>query len=435
MPEDETTPEGRPPWASNSPTPQFIPATPPPAPEAPPAVPTAASPTAASPVAAPPGPTDQGPEERPRPAIASLASAVGGIIATFGLFALISSDDVADSRTGIIALSLLFVVIGVAITWVARSQRALAGGVAISALAVVPLFNALFQDPQDVLDALGDIGKYRNIQMGVLACLAAVWLLSYALGPGKRHAFFLGAGILALWLIPMTWFSLSATERALAPLNQLTSQADPFSLDTSGSGSLDPTGSLGDLGGDDGSGASLFGQQGDDHLPLKLGLTSLLFGSAFLALGGSLDRALRPRMATPFFAAAAITLWQAIGYLEPDLKVTGASLVALVLGCIGIWLGTRGGRRFTSWLGVAAASVAVVRLVSEALDDKPGSTGAVLTVVGLGILVGVVVLERAGAVGGGGERRPLVPDADTDAPDAPAGPASPPGPPPAPRWG
>ena len=386
-------------------------AVPPPPPPAPPSSPTSASASAVDAT------------DRPAPNIVSLGAAAGGAIAAIGLFALLSDSDVAKSRGSVLFASALFAAIGIGLMFWNRSRRAVAGGVALTALAVVPLVSALFRSPTDT-SILTDPSGYRNTQLATLALLAIIWGACYAVGPGRRNGLFLGAALLALWLIPMTFFSTNATIDALDSLKSpntgliFGNSSDPFgssgsgsSFDSSGS---DPFGSLG------GSSTDPFGTSSSNSLPLKLGVTSLLFGGVYLALAGRNDTWGDRRMATPFFAVAPIILFQALTNLSGDLKVVGTSCLGIALGGVAVWLGARSGRRFTSWIGVASIVASIVNMVDDGLKGKPMATGIVLALFGL-FIVGAMSFFESTADFGGSLGRP----ADTGPTDA-APPASPP---------
>lgn len=311
---------------------------------------------------------------RPVPDAWSLVAAAGGLLAALGLVALLSEPDIADERGLVLLVSAVFEVLGIALALLTRSGRAAAGGVALSLLAAIPLVNAVVTDPTDPFAAFTDASSYRNQQIGILALLAVAWLALYLVGPARRYGAYLGGALLALWSIPMTWFSLSAVDDVFSQLG---------GLDLFGSALGDPLDSgFGDL-----------ASTGDD-LALKLGLTSLLFGGAYLAAAGWLDAQGERRRATPFFAVAPLVLISALTYLQEDLDVAGTAVLGLLLGAASIWLGVRAERRFTAWIGVAAVVGAVFSLVADAFEDSAVGAGIMLTLIGVAAVVGAGLLEH-----------------------------------------
>ena len=353
--------------------------------------------------------------ERPAPNLSSLIAAVGGVLAVTGLFSLLSAEDLAGERVASMVVSLLFAVLGGVLVAINRSRRAAAGGVVLLALSVIPLVSLVFQSPDD-LQLFQDPTSYRNTQLSILVCLAAIWLACYFFGPSRRYGFFLGAALLAMWMVPMTYFSTTATIDALSSFSSPSLSLDP--TDLPGFSTDDPFAS-----------SSPFESNDDgDNLKLKLGLTSLFFGGAYLAAAGLRDAAGDRRMATPFFAVAPLILFQALSDLGPDLKVLGVSLLGMVLGGVGVWLGARAGRRFTSWIGVASIAFATINLVTDSLDEQAIAIGATLTVLGLILVLTVTWAEGVGQLalfggdGGGGDGDG---DATTAGPSAGPGPAAP----------
>lgn len=326
--------------------------------------------------------------DRPRPQLGSLLAAAGGLVATAGLFALLSDPDIGDERIKIVAVSLVFEVLGLALALFHRSHRAGAGGVALSALAAIPLVQAAFPEPSARDLFLDGSTSLRNTQLGILTGLAVIWLLCYLLGPTRRYGFYLGAALYAFWQIPMTWFSFNAVDAGLGALS--TGVEDLLGGSGSTSSSFDPF------------------TASSDSTALKLGLTSLVFAVAYLALGAWADRLGDHRLGTPFFAVAPLAGISAVSYLQEDFKVGGTAVVGLVLGGASIWLGVQARRRFTAWIGVAAVVGAVVSVVGDVFDD-PVPAGLVLAFVGTALVVGAGVAEAAGLLPGGDRQEPEPP--------------------------
>lgn len=123
----------------------------------------------------------------------------------------------------------------------------------------------------------------------------------------------------------------------------------------------------------------------------KIGVASLLFGAAYLALAGLRDRRGDRRQATVFFAAAIPILTIGVLFLTGPLDTIGTSLLAIALGAITIWLATRSGRRFSSWYATIAAVIAVLALVNKLAGASNRVSAAVLAVIALGT---VLLLRR-----------------------------------------
>ena len=117
---------------------------------------------------------------------------------------------------------------------------------------------------------------------------------------------------------------------------------------------------------------------------------------AYLAAAGWLDAAGDARRATPFFAVTPLVLLSALGYLQDDLGVWGTAVLGLGLGAASIWLGVRAGRRFTSWIGVAAVVGAVLSMVGDVFEDSAVGAGIALAVIGVVAVVGAGLLEAGG---------------------------------------
>lgn len=362
------------PWAPPGPT--FLPPTPAESPWAPPPPPQAGEP------AAEPRAIKAEGRSRPLPHGASLLAAAGGLVASVGLQLILNEGDVAEDRAITILVAMVFTVVGAALVLLNRTRRAAAGGVALMALALVPLVQAIFQPDVESLFTDGD--AYRNSQMATLACLAVLWLACWAFGPTRRYGVFLGAAALALWMVPMTFLSTTAATDTFDSIGSgLTSTpdaiGDPFDDDI---GAIDDLGGLG---------------QPDDALPLKLGLTSLFFGGAYLTVAALWDWSGDARAATPLFAVAPLILYQALVDLTDDLTAVGTGVLGIVLGSIGIWLGVRGRRRFTSWAGVAAVAFGLISAVVDVLDEaEPSTAGAILAFIGITAVLVVSFLEGRG---------------------------------------
>ncbi|HWJ98488.1 MAG TPA: hypothetical protein VNQ33_10040, partial [Acidimicrobiales bacterium] len=170
-----------------------------------------------------------GPVEGPRPAptAASMVAVGGGLLAAAGLFALLSELDGYAQRTTGLAISLLFVALGVAISVVNRSSRAAAGGVALSIIGVVPFTVYVFANA-DLFDQFSggevDGNPWTGLRWTITLALitaAGLWLVGYLFVPTRRYGAFLGAALLAVWLIPLCNLQLSAMEDMFRPFESV----------------------------------------------------------------------------------------------------------------------------------------------------------------------------------------------------------------------
>ena len=377
-----------------------------------------------------------GPVEGPRPAptLTSMVAVGGGLLAAAGLFALLGELDGYAQRTTGLAISLLFVALGVVLSVLNRSSRAAAGGVALSIIGVLPFTAYVFANANlfDLFSSSGPEGDpWEGIRWTVtlmLATAAALWLVGYVFVPTRRFGAYLGAALLAIWLIPVFNLQLSAIQDTFSPFGTITT-FEPVPNDPGfGTDFGDPT--FDDPSFDD------FDSQFDDELAFeepevsdpstKLGLVSLAFGAVYLGLAAWRDRTGDARMATAALAPAIIVLYFANSLLTGHIGWVGSGLLAMAVGGAILAVGLRGGRRASSWIGLFLATVGLGSMVFEGLSESPRAIGAVLTVLGVGI---ALVVGRLGAPPSGpgpaAANDPLAPDLGTE-PPASAAPAAPP---------
>lgn len=359
---------------------------------------------------------------RPTPSIPSLAGTAAGVFIVFGLFLLLGELG-GDARLAGIGISLVFEVLGVALLQFSKGRRSATAGGTIAAIAIIPLLGFLFIDtPGNTIDAPDDV---TNPVTAVLVVAALVWFCAWYFGPGRRYAFFLGAACLALWLAAQVQivsnpidqvFGGITTASSFTPVGPALGSLDSgSSYDPYDSGDIPATTAYGSV--DEGTAypdtfdpdsydpsdyeTSDFDYDYDyesdvpdvEDPSTKLGVVSLLFGSFYLLAAGRRDRVGDGRAGTALFAVAAPALFYGVAYLGGDLGTVGTSAVALALGGCALWLGTRAGRRFTSWAGTAACVFAVLSLVDEAVGDSGRASAAVLVAIGLVIAVSVAVVE------------------------------------------
>ncbi len=390
-------------------------------------------------------------EDRPPPSLISLAGAFAGLLLLASLFLLLGDLGGGSRRPGGIVLGLLFELLGVALILMNRGRRGATAGVLLTALGLVPLLVYLFVDVQNPGRTINSVGKFTSTTTLILAVAAVLWLAAYFFGPARRYGFYLGAALIALWLVAIVQivdqplravfdpFVASSTFERVRPSTDFggSSGGSTFSQSCT-------TGSDGVVECSSSTSGTDFGSRADDpfdqsapspELPfsrrstqpdnpsIKIGVASLLFGAAYLALAGRRDRKEDHRQATVFFAAAIPILTIGVLFLTGPLDTIGASLLAIALGAVTIWLGTRAGRRFSSWYATVAVVIAVLALVNKLAGDSNRVSAAILAAIGLATVVALSRLEGDSEAGDvPTEGPPLVPWASST-PTVASGPA------------
>ena len=338
-------------------------------------------------IAAPTGSSDpmpssillEGPPDGKRPltSYASLAGTGAGLLLVASLFLLLGEIPIGHRRIGGIAICALFQALGIGLMHLDKGRRAATAGVVLFGIGVIPLLGYLIGDADHPAHTLRNVHSFTTTTTAVLVFCGVVWLVVYRVGPGKRYGFFLGAALLAFWLVAMV-------QIIDQPLGQV---FDPFLGSGIGvSTTFTPGGSV-DNSGDTSSfpDQSSFKQPSDPTM--KLGIASLLFGGAYLALAARADRLRDHRRGTVFFAVSVPILTFSVAFFASHLHIVGTSLVAMALGGMLVWLGAGFGRRFTSWYGTLVVAVAVVVLVDHELGRSQRATGLALGAIGLIVAV------------------------------------------------
>jgi hypothetical protein len=354
-------------------------------------------------------PTEPVASPRPAPTATAMIAVGGGLLAATGLFALLDELDGYAQRTTGLAISLLFVALGVAISVLNRSSRAAAGGAALSIIGVIPFTGYVFANA-DLFDLFSgsrtDGDPWQGIRWTVtlmLATAAALWLVGYVFVPTRRFGAYLGAALIALWLIPIFNLQLSAAQDALSSFAS-TSTFEPvpspgFDSDFDSGFGSDFDSEFDDPSFDDFD--SQFGEPSTFEEPriadpsTKMGVTSLVIGAVYLGLAGWRDRRGDARMATAALAPAIIVLLFANSLLVGHIGWVGSGLLAMAIGGLILTTGVRGGRRASSWIGLLLGTVGLGSMVFQALGESPRAVGAVLTVVGVGLALLVGQLDPA----------------------------------------
>lgn len=220
----------------------------------------------------------------------------------------------------------------------ARFQRgALAtGGSVAAALGVPPLMFFL------TLDVDG-FPPYST--EGILFVSTAAWLISYFFGPGRGRPFFLGAGLVALWL-------------SLLQMVEDVFDA-PFMFFGSFASSFDDTGDV------------IFGPgpSFDAPDPMTLGMISLIVGIGYFVWMKKLDDSGRHGMATPVAAAMIPPLVAAPLLLADDLQSEGSGLLTMAIGACLAFFAAPLHRRGVTWLGGAAVTLGAAIFLADMTDN------------------------------------------------------------------
>jgi hypothetical protein len=320
----------------------------------------------------------------------SLLSAAAGLLLIGSLFLFLGELNGDNQRIAGIIVSLLFQAIGVGLLLLSSDQRSANAGVALSAVAVVPLLVYLFVDVRNPDNTIEDAATFTNTATLILLAGAALWLAAYFLGPSRRYGFYLGAALVAFWLVAVVQIVEDPLGNVVEPYTPTLEPGEP------GSGGFGSEGFESD-GFDDDFGQFEEGPFVEDEGSIffdddvsapedpsaTLGWVSLVFGGGYLAAAGWRDRSGDRRQATVGFAVAVPILTVAVLFLSQPLDAEGAAALAIALGVVGVWLGAGTGRRFTSWYGTAAAVVGVLILVVNALEDSERAMGLALLVIGL----------------------------------------------------
>jgi hypothetical protein len=122
----------------------------------------------------------------------------------------------------------------------------------------------------------------------------------------------------------------------------------------------------------------------------------LAFGLAYYAIAFGLDRKGRHGPATGLvFSAFGATASGIIAW-SPDIHQAGAGVLAVVIGGLVCWYGSRFGRRLTCFAAAAGVAAGIVLIVIDAAgDDHAIAAGVSLLLVGLVIVAIAGVLSRA----------------------------------------
>lgn len=437
-----------PPLAPGTPPPWGAAGTPPPPGSYPPAgaPPGGGDPPAGPPPApAAPRPRFRPAADRPRPHVAGTVAAVGGVLVILGFTVLLDRLPGASTQGGGLAWSFGLLVVGIASMVLLRGRAAITVGVTVTALAILPLVVYALVDPEDPEDSAGSLEDLkRNVALG-LALLAIGWLVGWLVGPGRRHAFYLGAALISAWLAVMVMVGIPDQQDFIASDSFITvdpgfeddvfgdpafeddvvdpfeddpfDEEPPFAEDVFGDPSEEPA----------------FVDEPDDGISSgQIAGTSLAIGVAYAVAAAVADRLRRRRSASAAWLAAALALAFGLLFLaDAGLEVWGASLVGVVIGAVLITFGALGGHRFTSWNGGAILVASIGVFVADRLGESTLVSGVVLMAVGIGLAA--VAAAVGGPARGSDDAEPEQPAPGAPSPAAPApAPTPPPAPAPVP---
>ncbi|MDQ6696440.1 MAG: hypothetical protein M3Z46_03160 [Actinomycetota bacterium] len=325
-------------------------------------------------------------EARPAPRLPGVLAAAAGILVVSSSILLISQLPRDNRRLTALLLSLAFEALGLVALHLWRNRPAATAGVVVSAIGVVPALVFAFVDPNRPHRAFSSFDHTKGTLTGILGVSAALWVVAYLFGAGRRFGFYLGAALVALWLVSLLQIATSSLER-------LFNGSTSFSF---GSGrSSDSSNSIADR-------SSIA-----TSTLTRIGIVSLVVGLIYLVLARVADRRGGGRAATPFFATAPVILTVAVLTLINSWKAEGASILAMALGGLLIWLGTTSGRRFTSWFGAYAVSSGTFALIVKLA--RTHLTVAGLLVLAAGVALALLANWLTGRADPGDTAEPMTP--------------------------
>ncbi len=382
--------------------------------------------------------------DRPRPHVAGTVAAVGGVLVVVGFTVLLDRLPGASTQGGGLAWSLGLLVVGMASMLLLRGRAAITVGVTVTALAILPLVVYALVDPEDPEASAETVEDLkRNVALG-LALLAIGWFVGWLIGPGRRHAVYLGAALVSAWLAVMVMVGVPdeqdffATE-SFVPVDP-GFEDDPFGDPSFGDEDFvdpfedDPFDEEPPFAEDvfgDPTEEPAFVQEPDDGISSgQIAGTSLAIGVAYAIGAAVADRLRRRRSASAAWLAAALALTFGLLFLaDAGLEVWGASLVGVVIGAVLITFGSLGDHRFTAWNGGAIAAAATGIFVADRLGESTLVSGLVLMAVGIGL---AAVAALVGGPGSGTVDDAAAASAPPPFAPAPVPPTPAPTPPPAP---
>jgi hypothetical protein len=242
---------------------------------------------------------------------------------------------------------------GVTLTAQYRHGPLAAAGVAASAAALPPFLAFL------------TYSKNSTPSFGTILLLSCVgWAAGYLVGPARGHSLYLGTALIGLWL----WF-IEVTEHVFSfPTDFLSNLARLASGSVGGSGT-----------------SSSLGLRSAPNAT-TIGMYTIGFAVAYLALARALDRNEKRGMATAFTFAGVVTLIVGITALSDDLQQIGTGVAFTIAGLVLGYLGATEGRRATNWIGGILVFGGLTMIVADPFDT-PTAFGLAEIIVGGGTIL------------------------------------------------
>lgn len=324
-------------------------------------------------------------QRRAEPRTSIAIAGAGCALAILGVLIVSGDTGIPDDFNGSfnkvpgVILSLLVVVGGyVALAQAGRGAVA-TGGTVAAALGVPPLMFFL---------TFNENGFPPYSTEGLLYVPTLVWLVSYAVGPGRGRPFFLGAGLIGVWfsllqlteeLFDFPFLAIDGFFGAFSTTSSFESTGTVIGGDDFGSGFDDP--GFGGGGFDDPG----FGPTFSAPDPTTIGLISLGLGVAYLVVGRRLDRRRLHGAATPFALATLPTLFVGSIFLADDLEAAGTGLLLMAIGLGLAYSGGSTWRRATTWIGGAATAFGAALFLGDMTDDAT-IAGMLFLAAGIGLV-------------------------------------------------
>ncbi|HET6954878.1 MAG TPA: hypothetical protein VFI47_31240 [Acidimicrobiales bacterium] len=331
---------------------------------------------------------------RTEPRLWVTLAGAGCLLAVFGILVISGDAQAGDNGDGSTApgiiLCLLVVAAGYVLMYRFTDAPAGSAGVAAVALGLPPLMFFMTFDENGI--------EPVSIE-ALLGIPAAVWIVSYLVGPGKGRPLLLGAGLVFAWLFALQVIvdplqngidTGTVFEDPFGPADE------PFSGDEFDEDQLDDEFSEDDFDEDFGSGDSFGQESGDSGDQTTAGVVSLLFGGGYLFAVRLLDRKGYRGSGTPMVFAAHVALPTGIVLLGNDLETGGTGAAFLAAGLVTAWIGALGARRATTIIGAIEVTIGVVTLLGDAMETSDASSfGLALVVLGIAIAAAAHLLHIA----------------------------------------
>lgn len=299
---------------------------------------------------------------RARPTPTALLAAAGAIVAASGPL-LVGGDRIDPLDKGLSTLPGAGLAIAAAVVGYLAMTRFRAGPLATagSTLVVVSVPGAFFfvtggADPLSMT--------------GILSMSSLVFLVSWAIGPARHRAVFLGAGLVTLWLF---------AREVLDPV----SQSEAFTS------SVPPTVPIPGL-------AFVVDGAGLDFT--ASGVVSLFFGAGYIVLAEWFDRRGWNGASIAPAAAGLTAVAAGLSFLAMDFELAASGFVMVGVGAVLAVYGGRRARRVTTRVGAVAVSVGLLLFVVDMVESLQAA-GIALIVVGSAVVAAAWFAQKPLAEG------------------------------------